>query len=424
MADHISYLCETFNLLSKHHFGGRPGRTTEDAMLILSESIHQTWKEGNVFSAIFMDVTGAFNNVHHERLIHNMRKRKISIEITQWMLSFLNNRTTRMRFNGIIINHISIPIGIPQGSPLSPILYILYNNDLLEIPRKDNQLGLGFIDDILYGVQSKTAAANASELELLLIKAEKWRQRHGAQFEQSKYVLIHFTRITSAQTEASVKIAGATIYPSAEAKYLGVIFDRKLKFHSHVKQIVAKRTKYALAIAGIAKSKWGSEFKYLRCLFMAVAAPRMDYAAIIWHRSDDTRTASTTAQLRALSSVQDRIMRAITGCFRTTAIAAMEHETALLPPQWRLTNKILQTLTRMMTAASNHPIHNWIKQALRNGGPPYMSNLGNLIKHYPELIQPGMEHIATYIRPPWWKISAITEISSDSKEEAAKAHLE
>ena len=82
MADHISYLCETFNLLSKHHFDGRPGRITEDAMLILSESIHQTWKEGNVFSAIFMDVTGAFNNVHHEWLIHNMRKRKISIEIT------------------------------------------------------------------------------------------------------------------------------------------------------------------------------------------------------------------------------------------------------------------------------------------------------------------------------------------------------
>ena len=45
IADHISYLCETFNLLPKNHFGGRPGRTTEDAMLILSESIYQAWKE-------------------------------------------------------------------------------------------------------------------------------------------------------------------------------------------------------------------------------------------------------------------------------------------------------------------------------------------------------------------------------------------
>ena len=422
MADHISYLCETFNLLPKHHFGGRPGRTTEDAMLILSENIYQAWKDGKVFSAILMDVAGAFNNVHHNRLIHNMRKRKIPAEITRWVLSFLSDRTTRMRFNGITTDPIPTPTGIPQGSPLSPILYVLYNSDLLEIPKEGKQLGLGFIDDILYGVQNNTATGNARELKQLLSKSEQWRRRHGAQFEKSKYVLIHFTRNPAAQVDATVTIDGTKIHPSPEAKYLGVTFDQKLKFHTHAGQIVAKGTKYALAIAGIAKSKWGPEFKYLRRLFTAVAAPRIDYAAIIWHRPGDTRTAPTTSQLQALSSLQGRIMRAITGCFRTTAIAAMEHETALLSPQWRLTSKILRTITRMTTTADNHPIHAWITRALRHGGPPHTSNLGNLIKHYPEYIQPNMEHIAAYIRPPWWKSAAITEISRASKDEAAKAH--
>ncbi len=98
------------------------------------------------------------------------------------------------------------------------------------------------------------------------------------------------------------------------------------------------------------------------------------------------------------------------------------HKTALLSPQWRLTSKILRTITRMTTTAVNHPIHTWITQALRHGGPPHMSNLGNLIKHYPEYIQPGMEHIAAYIRPPWWEVPAITAISAASKDEAAKAH--
>ena len=123
-------------------------------------------------------------------------------------------------------------------------------------------------------------------LEQLLAKSEKWRQRHGAQFEQSKYVLIHFTRTASAQVEvveAAVKINGTTIQHSNEAKYLGVIFDQKLKFHSHIDHVIAKGTKYAFAIAGIAKSRWGPEFKYLRRLFTAVAAQRIDYAAIIWH---------------------------------------------------------------------------------------------------------------------------------------------
>src|SRR4030095_15825212 len=106
MAEHISYLCETFNLLPKNHFGGRPGRTTEDAMLILSETAHQAWKKGEIFSAVLMDITGAFNNVHHQRLIHNMRKRKIPAEITQSVQSFLSNRSTRLRFNGIITDSI------------------------------------------------------------------------------------------------------------------------------------------------------------------------------------------------------------------------------------------------------------------------------------------------------------------------------
>src|SRR5437667_12876628 len=98
-----------------------------------------------------MDVAVAYNNVHHKRLIHNMRKRKIPEEITQWVLSFLSSRTTRMRFNGITTDPIPTPTGIPQGSPLSPILYVLYNSDLLDIPKRRNHLGLGFIDDILYG---------------------------------------------------------------------------------------------------------------------------------------------------------------------------------------------------------------------------------------------------------------------------------
>ena len=231
------------------------------------------------------------------------------------------------------------------------------------------------------------------------------------------------TRNRTAQVEATVTVGRTTIHPSTEAKYLGVTFDQKLKFHTHIEQIVAKATKYALAVGGIAKSRWGPEFKCLRRLFIAVATPRMDYEAIIWHRPKDTQTAPTTSQLQALSSVQGRIMRAITGCFRTTAITAMEHETALAPPKWRLTDKILQTITRMATTETNHPIQAWIKQALKHGGPPHMSNLGNLVKQYPQYIQPDkMEHISAYIRPPWWTPTISSVISAASKGETTKAH--
>jgi hypothetical protein len=84
----------------------------------------------------------------------------------------------------------------------------------------------------------------------------------------------------------------------------------------------------------------------------------------------------------------------------TAAITAMEHETDLISSQWRLTSKILQSVTRMTTTTTSHPIHVWIKRALKHGGPPYTSNLGNLIKHYPKYIQTGTKHIVAYVRPP------------------------
>ena len=76
IAETISYLTETYELLPPHPYGGRPGRSAEDAMMILSENIHQAWKK-KVYTAVFMDVAGAFNNVHHGRLIHNLRNRRI-----------------------------------------------------------------------------------------------------------------------------------------------------------------------------------------------------------------------------------------------------------------------------------------------------------------------------------------------------------
>jgi hypothetical protein len=82
----------------------------------------------------------------------------------------------------------------------------------------------------------------------------------------------------------SVTINGIKIEPSGEAKYLDVILDRKLLFHSHLQHIIKKGTNTTMALFSIAKRSWGAPYKYVRQLFQAVIAPRIDYAASIWHR--------------------------------------------------------------------------------------------------------------------------------------------
>ena len=401
MAEMISYLTEEYELLPANHFGGRPGRSTEDAMMILSENIYDTWGEKQIFSLVLMDVAGAFNNVHHTRLIHNLRKRRIPIKITKWIASFLQNRSTRISFNGVESTSYTTPAGVPQGSPLSPSLYLYYNGDLLELPPIGiNHLALGFIDDIAYGVRGLTAEGNAARLEELLSQAERWRSKHGSQFEKAKYILVHFTRNHNTNTEAAIHIDGTSIAPSKEGKYLGVIFDQDLKFRIHVDQAIKKGTRFGLAIIRIARAKWGAPLHYLRRLFTAVAAPPMDYAALIWHRPEDTRSLALQQQSK-FSTMQRQIMKGILGCFRTTPTDALENETDLLPPGLRLREKILKSVTRMLTAPLRHPI----QQCLRHARNPrcqtqsFRSNLTNIAKHFPKCMHP-LETIIPYIRPP------------------------
>ena len=82
MTNIMSYLTETHELLPTQHYGGRPGRSAEDAMMILTENIYKAWKKKKIYTAVFMDVAGAFNNVHHDRLIHNLRMRHMPEVIT------------------------------------------------------------------------------------------------------------------------------------------------------------------------------------------------------------------------------------------------------------------------------------------------------------------------------------------------------
>ena len=88
----------------------------------------------------------------------------------------------------------------------------------------------------------------------MLEEVEVWKKRHGAQFDKSKYILVHFTRNHRQLTEASIVMNDIIINPVNEVKYLDITFDQNLKFKSHLDQVVKKGTKFGVAIVGIAKS--------------------------------------------------------------------------------------------------------------------------------------------------------------------------
>jgi hypothetical protein len=140
---------------------------------------------------------------------------------------------------------------------------MFYNADFLDVAQQHQATGLGFIDDIVYGIKVDTDKENARKIKRILNEVEEWRKKRGVQFETSKYVLVHYTRNRNVETEASVTINGITIRSSDEAKYLGGIFDQELRFKSHLQHIVKKGTNTAMALSSIAKSTWGAPYIYI-----------------------------------------------------------------------------------------------------------------------------------------------------------------
>jgi hypothetical protein len=147
IAEDLSFLCETHNLLPDTHFGGRPGRSTTDSMHLLTHKIKNAWRRGKVVSVLFLDIEGAFPNANVDRLLHNMRLRRIPEPYVLFVDRMIRGRRTSLKFDDYISDTFDIPTGIGQGDPLSMLLYLFYNADLLDIPASRNEAALGYVDD-------------------------------------------------------------------------------------------------------------------------------------------------------------------------------------------------------------------------------------------------------------------------------------
>ena len=134
IAQRLNYIAETYHVLPSTHMGGRKMRSTEYALHIVTNKIYEAWdqKTSEVASLLLLDVSGAFDNVSHTRLLHDLRKRRVDEKTVTWIASFLSNRRTNIAIDGYRSTQYQINTGIPQGSPLSPILYLFYNADLAE----------------------------------------------------------------------------------------------------------------------------------------------------------------------------------------------------------------------------------------------------------------------------------------------------
>ena len=138
--------------------------------------------------------------------------------------------------------------GVPQGSPLSPMLYLFFNADLVERDITGREGSIAFIDNYTVWVTGRNAGENRTKLSRIVEEALTWERRSGATFEEGKTAYIHFTRNVRLLNSDPISIKGIDKAPEEEVKILGVRMDSCLQYKNHKTKLGTKGLKAAMAL--------------------------------------------------------------------------------------------------------------------------------------------------------------------------------
>jgi hypothetical protein len=369
VAKKLAAAAEKHNLLPWTQMGGRQRRSTITAIRLLTESVQTAWqaRKGCVVSMLGLDIAGAFDNVSHERLLNVLWKKGIPNWAIRFIQDFLNDRTTRITYAGYMSERMEIRAGIPQGSPLSPILFLFFIAELLEEferPGTENLFGFGFIDDTTLVAWGDSASDNCKRLTAAHDRCIAWAKRYGAKFAPDKYQLMHFTKRRGRREDlaSTVQIGGDRAELCKKSiRILGVWVDPKLQWKEHCNVAAMKGEKLYSALTRIAASTWGPSMKRSRLLYTAVVRPTMAHGFQVWSQKPDANpTAASTTQ--ALEKIQTKCLRKITGAYKGTSTAAVQREAGVPPLKLWVETQTLQYIAR----SSNGPAEPAIERTMQS----------------------------------------------------------
>lgn len=234
IAKRLGYLAETSNLLDPSQIRGRLKKSAIDATLLLTNKVQENRRVGRKTSVLFLDIKSAFNHVADEQLLAIMARIGLPVNLLSWVRSFMRNRTLRCSFNGEIEDVSPIETGIPQGSPVSPILFLIY---LRELFPKTRITYLSYIDNIALIASSGSYKRNKRLLEEEVGKLFKRGKENHIEFDLRKTELINFSskKKDSEAQQTTIQLPDRNIVkPGQLVRWLGVFFDPGLTFKDHV----------------------------------------------------------------------------------------------------------------------------------------------------------------------------------------------
>ena len=293
-----SYLID-HQLITNSQYGFRTGLSTSHAISDLHNEILSGLDEKLNVCCIFLDLAKAFDTVDHKILLQKLNCYGIRGVSFQLIQSFLTNRKQCTVINGICSDMRLVTCGVPQGSTLGPLLFLLYINDL---PEHTNFTVKLYADDTALIMKHNNAVKMQENVNSAIKHIEKWMEANKLtiNYTKSEYMIITNKKL---KHKFEIKINNICLTEADSVKYLGVFIDKNLTWKPH---IAAISTKIARGSWALTRLKRYVNQKTLLTVYYSMIFPYLQYCITTWG-------SCCRSNLTPLVSLQKRIIRIISG---------------------------------------------------------------------------------------------------------------
>ena len=287
-------------ILYKFQFGFRKSYSTNHALLSIVEQIRGALDKNMFTCGVFIDLEKAFDTVNHEILISKLYHYGIRGVANKWFSSYLSNRYQKVSLNGVSSQRLPITCGVPQGSILGPLLFLVYINDMhLSV---EHSLIYHFADDtnLLYSCKSFKDLRKRVNKDLQLLY--EWLCANRLSLNTGKTEFIVFRPARYKMTERlTLKLHHTKLFESSKIKYLGLILDNKLNWKGHIVELSKKLSR---AVGLLYKVRHLCPTPVLRSLYYSLFHSHLSYGLVLWGNANQSYIDKIRSlQKRALKSI-------------------------------------------------------------------------------------------------------------------------